>query len=308
MISSINRKRDIYDKRPEDHPAYPEEWKMFWERRYNELLEQGRDTDNHDYKTEWIPHWAKRVNEIFDKEAEEKTAELLRQYDLESPEEPKMEAFEQRRSDSRERQSKRKDHHSPTEDKRRPPREDERRRGHSRGDSRGRRERSGDAFSGLSALEEVRDRGVSPRSSRFNAGDREIDRPLRGPFESPPRHHRPPHEWEGRYNAFGRFDGPGEEFRRFDGPGEGFHDFRDGGERFRQDDPFVPDRMVDNHRHFGGGDRFQDDFDNGFDRRRRVGDDRIEWPYPSRPRSRSRSPRDSRYNRSPRRSYHEEEV
>ena len=68
MLSSINRRKDIYDKRPEDHPNYGEEWKLFWEDRYRELEMQGKDTENHDYKSEWIPHWGKRVEEIFQKE------------------------------------------------------------------------------------------------------------------------------------------------------------------------------------------------------------------------------------------------
>ena len=28
MSSAMERKRDIFDKRPEDHPNYPEEWKQ----------------------------------------------------------------------------------------------------------------------------------------------------------------------------------------------------------------------------------------------------------------------------------------
>ena len=65
MLDTLNRKRDIFDKRPEDHPDYPAEWKDFWEMRYRELTAQGKDSDNYDYKSEWIPHWGKRVNELF---------------------------------------------------------------------------------------------------------------------------------------------------------------------------------------------------------------------------------------------------
>ena len=68
MISSINRKKDIYDKRPEDHPNYGEEWRDFWERRYKEVKDEGMDAENHDYKTEWIPFWGKRVEELFENE------------------------------------------------------------------------------------------------------------------------------------------------------------------------------------------------------------------------------------------------
>lgn len=31
----------VLQKRPEDHPNYGEEWKLFWKKRYNELI-QGR--------------------------------------------------------------------------------------------------------------------------------------------------------------------------------------------------------------------------------------------------------------------------
>jgi hypothetical protein len=68
MLKGIDRKKEIFDKRPEDHPAYPEEWKIFWEKRYKELQDEGKDADNYDYKEDWIPHWEKRVAEIFDEE------------------------------------------------------------------------------------------------------------------------------------------------------------------------------------------------------------------------------------------------
>ena len=52
----------------EDHPAYPEEWRVFWENRYKELQAEGTDADNYDYKEEWIPYWEKRVSQIFEEE------------------------------------------------------------------------------------------------------------------------------------------------------------------------------------------------------------------------------------------------
>lgn len=80
MLDSMDRKREIYDKRPEDHPCYPNEWKTFWEKRYKELQMQGKDADNHDYKSEWIPHWGKRVAALFEEERREKTDGLLAKY------------------------------------------------------------------------------------------------------------------------------------------------------------------------------------------------------------------------------------
>ena len=93
MLSGLERKRDIYDKRPEDHPNYPEEWKQFWERRYKELQAAGQDADNHDYKTEWIPFWSRRAAEIHDDEVKSKTQELLMQFTLLSEDEPKRGDF-----------------------------------------------------------------------------------------------------------------------------------------------------------------------------------------------------------------------
>jgi len=302
MLSSINRKRDIYDKRPEDHPAYPEEWKLFWERRYKELLEQGRDTDNHDYKTEWIPHWAKRVNAIFDEEAKQSTAELLSQFNLETAEEPLKANFEQRRdqrdrSRSRERGTKRKGQSSPTPDDRRRSRGDSYGRGErhgrdgghfdsrsdsrGRGDSRGHRERSGDVYSAISALEEVRDRGLSPRggSGRYLPLDEyDYDRPRHGRHDLPPPRHYGQPEWD---NGNDRYMD-----RERDGRyGRDRRDGYEGGDGYRRDD--FGDRGRGGRGDFGGNERFREDFGGG---------DNIRWPRPRR--SISRSPR-SRYDRSP---------
>lgn len=93
MLSGLSRKKDIYDKRPEDHPDYGVEWTIFWEEKYKELMTQGIDTDNYDFKKDWIPHWSKRMTEMFDDEVKNKTADLLKQYDLVSAEEPKPEDY-----------------------------------------------------------------------------------------------------------------------------------------------------------------------------------------------------------------------
>ena len=93
MLDGVQRKKEIYDKRPEDHPDYPEEWRLFWEKRYKELQAQGKDADNHDYKTEWIPYWGKRVQEIYEAEIKVKTESMLHKYELQSADEPKKENF-----------------------------------------------------------------------------------------------------------------------------------------------------------------------------------------------------------------------
>ena len=94
MLDEVQRKKEIYDKRPEDHPDYPEEWRLFWEKRYKELQAQGKDADNHDYKTEWIPFWGKRVQEIYEAEIKVKTESMLHKYELQSANEPKKDDFQ----------------------------------------------------------------------------------------------------------------------------------------------------------------------------------------------------------------------
>lgn len=36
-LKELEKKRLEYDKSPEKHPLYPDEWKIFWNRRYKEL-------------------------------------------------------------------------------------------------------------------------------------------------------------------------------------------------------------------------------------------------------------------------------
>ena len=88
MLTTLKRKQEIYDKRPEDLPSYPEEWRAFWEKRYKELQLQGKDADKHDYKTEWIPFWGKRIEAIYQQELKDKTEQLLKRHGAETMEKP----------------------------------------------------------------------------------------------------------------------------------------------------------------------------------------------------------------------------
>lgn len=36
-MKDLEKQRLEYDKSPENHPLYPEEWRIFWSRRYKEL-------------------------------------------------------------------------------------------------------------------------------------------------------------------------------------------------------------------------------------------------------------------------------
>ena len=88
MEDSVNRKKEIYDKRPEDHPQYPEEWRIFWEKRYQEVQAEGKNADSYDYKPDWIPYWAKKVDELYQNEIRTKTTDLLKKFNLKSDKEP----------------------------------------------------------------------------------------------------------------------------------------------------------------------------------------------------------------------------
>ena len=80
MFDTVHRKKDIFDKRPEDHPQYPEEWRIFWEKRYQEIQSQGKNPDQYDYKPDWIPYWAKKVEELYQSEIKTKTKDLMNSF------------------------------------------------------------------------------------------------------------------------------------------------------------------------------------------------------------------------------------
>lgn len=75
--NELKLKFKIYEKNPESHPVYFEEWKAFWSRRYNELVANGKDVEKHGFKSEWILFWPRRMKELLKIEIEEKR-ELLR--------------------------------------------------------------------------------------------------------------------------------------------------------------------------------------------------------------------------------------
>lgn len=75
-----------FEKNPEKHPQYPEEWKSFWNRRYNELQRSGVDPSKHDFKPEWISFWTKRMKELYEEDFTKAKEELKKKFDL--PEDP----------------------------------------------------------------------------------------------------------------------------------------------------------------------------------------------------------------------------
>lgn len=75
-----------FEKNPEKHPQYPEEWKSFWNKRYNELQRSGVDPSKHDFKPEWISFWTKRMKELYEEDFNKAKEELKNKFDL--PEDP----------------------------------------------------------------------------------------------------------------------------------------------------------------------------------------------------------------------------
>lgn len=86
-IESVKlEKLKYFEKNPEKHPQYPEEWKSFWNRRYNELQRSGVDPSKHDFKPEWISFWTKRMKELYEEDFNKAKEELKNKFDL--PEDP----------------------------------------------------------------------------------------------------------------------------------------------------------------------------------------------------------------------------
>lgn len=86
METEMYDKLKYYEKNPEKHPRYPEEWKAFWNRRYKELKAAGRDPAKHDFKPEWITFWNKRMRELHDEDLKKKKEDLKEKLCL--PKEP----------------------------------------------------------------------------------------------------------------------------------------------------------------------------------------------------------------------------
>ncbi|XP_017489897.1 PREDICTED: uncharacterized protein CG7065, partial [Rhagoletis zephyria] len=77
QLRQMEKIQQDYDKNPEKHPLYPEEWKKFWNRRYKELqAEKKTDPNKYDYKPEWIAFWTKRMKDLFNVEVEKKKKEI----------------------------------------------------------------------------------------------------------------------------------------------------------------------------------------------------------------------------------------
>nr|XP_036221287.1 uncharacterized protein CG7065 [Bactrocera oleae]XP_036221288.1 uncharacterized protein CG7065 [Bactrocera oleae] len=77
QLKQMEKIQQDYDKNPEKHPLYPDEWKKFWNRRYKELqMEKKTDPNKYDYKPEWIAFWTERMKDLFNSEVEKKKKEI----------------------------------------------------------------------------------------------------------------------------------------------------------------------------------------------------------------------------------------
>jgi hypothetical protein len=74
-VTELDKKYKEYEKNPEKHPQYSEEWKKFWSRRYKELLADRKDPAKYDFKPEWIKFWTIRMKELHDLSIEQKKRE-----------------------------------------------------------------------------------------------------------------------------------------------------------------------------------------------------------------------------------------
>ncbi|XP_035900892.1 uncharacterized protein CG7065-like isoform X1 [Anopheles stephensi] len=101
-VAQLTKQLKEYEKNPEKHPLYSEEWKKFWNRRYKELQAEKKDPQKHNFKPEWIEFWTKRMKDLHEEEVarkkdeirtkmnlpvegEERTDELREQYALRVP-------------------------------------------------------------------------------------------------------------------------------------------------------------------------------------------------------------------------------
>nr|XP_018908333.1 PREDICTED: uncharacterized protein CG7065-like isoform X2 [Bemisia tabaci] len=83
LESKLLSKLKYYEKNPEKHPMYPEEWKLFWNRRFKELQASGVDPLQHDFKPEWIEFWTKKMVELHEEDLKKQTAELKKKIEAE---------------------------------------------------------------------------------------------------------------------------------------------------------------------------------------------------------------------------------
>jgi hypothetical protein len=72
ITNDYNNLRENYINAPDSHPKMNEEWNKFYDRRAQEVENEGKNPDNVDFGAEWIPFWLKRMQEIMKEETLQK--------------------------------------------------------------------------------------------------------------------------------------------------------------------------------------------------------------------------------------------
>lgn len=64
VLGKIEQNYKDYQNKPELHPSYGKEWKIFWHKKYNLLVSDGQDATGYNYKPEWTQFWDDRMAEL----------------------------------------------------------------------------------------------------------------------------------------------------------------------------------------------------------------------------------------------------
>lgn len=81
-IKKLKESFKDYERNPERHPKYSEEWKMFWSRKFKELLAKGKDANSYDYKPEWVEFWVERMHDLHRMDVDKVKEDLRKQLGL----------------------------------------------------------------------------------------------------------------------------------------------------------------------------------------------------------------------------------
>lgn len=76
-VLKLQMKLKDYQKSPESHPLYTDEWTSFWSKKYKKVLEQGNDANSYDYTPEWTVFWIEKLRDLHNVEVKKKE-EILR--------------------------------------------------------------------------------------------------------------------------------------------------------------------------------------------------------------------------------------
>lgn len=64
VLTKIDETYKEYLIKPENYPNYQDEWKLFWQKRYNFLVSRGHDATGYNYKPDWNQYWMKRAEQL----------------------------------------------------------------------------------------------------------------------------------------------------------------------------------------------------------------------------------------------------